>query len=270
MGYLSPASPCNLSTQVASHMRGLPDLFADLRAGVRYSVGRPHFIVVLGMHRSGTSLLSRTLSLMGASIGLRQDSRLVAPDGEIHWEPSSLIWINDEILARSGGKWDQPPPELRPSRRDLLRCRRFLWEYSGSRVAVFKDPRLCLTYPVWREVLPNHSIVVSIRHPMNVARSLERRDGMPIHHGLELWTHYNQRILECVDQGARVYWFDFDGGRAALQELARELEANLPLSASAEAIEHYDPAVHRFRGAQSLPPNTNRVFQQLSQRASEK
>lgn len=249
-------------------MRAANDLFDDLRAGARYSLARPHFIVVLGMHRSGTSCVSRTLNLMGASIGLRANPRLVAPDGEIHWEPSSLIWINDRILARSDGTWDQPPRELQPTSRDYFRCRRFLWDYSGERMAVFKDPRLCLTYPVWQRVLPKHSVVVSVRHPMNVARSLERRDGMAIDQGLALWTTYNQQILEATDENARVYWFDFDGGRAALEKLAGELQEDLDLMASAEAIEHYDPTAHRFHGSTSLPSETDRIFRELMRRAS--
>ena len=249
-------------------MRSPLVLVGDLRAGVRYSLARPHFIVILGMHRSGTSCVSRTLNLMGATIRLRDAPELVAPDGEIHWEPSSLIWINDEILARSQGTWDRPPERVQPTTRDYLRCRRFLWDYSGEQTAIFKDPRLCLTYPVWREVLPEHSVVVSIRHPMNVARSLQRRDGMEIDRGLALWTTYNQRILEVIGRGPSTYWFDFDGGRTELERLAGELERDLPLQVSAEAIEHYDPSAHRFHGATSLPPDTEQVFQELLARAS--
>ena len=249
-------------------MRSLSRWVGDLRACVSYSVAPPHFIVILGMHRSGTSCVSRTLSLMGASIGLKEEPALVAPDGEIHWEPSSLIWVNDEILARSDGSWNSPPDRVSPTKWDLLRCRRFLWDYHGSGIAVFKDPRLCLTYGAWRQVLPDHSVVVSIRHPMNVARSLERRDGLELSRGLALWTNYNRRILEDVDAGPHTYWFDFDGGRSSLEKLARELQQDLGLEASEKAIEHYDPSAHRFHGTTSLPEETQIIYDQLIARAT--
>ena len=67
-------------------------------------------ICTLGMHRSGTSLVARLLSLLGVHLG--PDERVLTagednPKG--YWEHRSFVDLNDEILARFGGRWDQAP-----------------------------------------------------------------------------------------------------------------------------------------------------------------
>jgi len=132
----------------------------DVRHAVWYAATPPpHFLVVLGMHRSGTSLVAGLLRQMGAHIGPVEAEQKLLQSDEVHWEGSSLTWINDEILRASGGRWDAPPPSVVGSAMDILRARRFLWEFAGATIASVKDPRMCLTYPVWRRVLPPHSII---------------------------------------------------------------------------------------------------------------
>ena len=67
-------------------------------------------ICTLGMHRSGTSLVSRLLNLLGVHLGPAQ---AIANQGQDnlkgYWEHLPLSQLNDEILAQFGGRWDAPP-----------------------------------------------------------------------------------------------------------------------------------------------------------------
>ena len=68
-------------------------------------------ICTLGMHRSGTSVVSRILNLLGVHLGMHESvSGIRAPDNpKGYWEHNPLALLNDEILARFGGQWDEPP-----------------------------------------------------------------------------------------------------------------------------------------------------------------
>jgi hypothetical protein len=185
---------------------------------------------------------------------------------EFHFESPALVWINEEILERSGGSWDRPPERLRPSRWDYWRCRRFLWDFSGNRIASFKDPRTILTYSMWRELLPDHSVIACLRHPMNVAESLRTRDGWPIARGLDLWMTYNLKLLGHVRRAPRVYWLDFDSGREGLEALVGRIRADFQLPRCEAALEHYNPIDHHHRldDRKALPPPVDRIYQELN------
>ena len=64
-------------------------------------------LFVLGMHRSGTSALTRVLNLLGMHLG---DQLLGAREGNAagHWEPIPVIELNERLLAALGRTWDDP------------------------------------------------------------------------------------------------------------------------------------------------------------------
>ena len=116
----------------------------------------PVAIFVLGMHRSGTSALTRVLSLLGVSL-----PRHVLPPGPGneagHWEPEPAGALNDQVLAAAGASLDglTGPPKawfattaaeafVAPMQA-LIRD-----EFPGASFFVFKDPRSALVFPLWR------------------------------------------------------------------------------------------------------------------------
>lgn len=154
-------------------------------------------IVVLGMHRSGTSAVSRIVNLLGASLGPREDLLTEFDNPAGHWESMKLNRCNDRILGAFGRSWDFPPWlragwEFSPKATQLLPD---LAETFGSVYAsapwVWKDPRTCLTLPLWRRVLePDARVVLVLRDPDAVVASIRRRDGIPSLYGAGLWHHY--------------------------------------------------------------------------------
>ena len=159
-------------------------------------------VVVLGMHRSGTSAISRVLNLMGvyfggegASIGRNEEN----PKG--FWERRDVRFLNDTILFGADCDWDHV------SNLDLQKIPdNLIAEYSSSAADIVlnldahrpwfvKEPRLCVLFPIWRRVLETPVCVHIHRNPLDTATSLNVRNDIPIDVGLALWEFYNSCVL---------------------------------------------------------------------------
>jgi hypothetical protein len=157
-------------------------------------------IVVLGMHRSGTSALTRIVNILGAALP-RHVMRAADNNQTGHWEPSKLVAFHDEVLAELDSAWhDWMPLDL-----TRLTARRHMEikakiakiigdEYGGGSPIVVKDPRICRFAPLFLEAVTDAGItpacVLIFRNPIEVVQSLARRDGMqPGHAGL-LWLRH--------------------------------------------------------------------------------
>src|SRR5689334_24554693 len=157
-------------------------------------------LLVLGMHRSGTSACTRLLNLCGGQL----PADLLPPNAANvtgYWEPTSIVALHDALLADAGSAWDDPtefPASWLASPGgqgyverlvDILRS-----QVSGGPLMVVKDPRACRLVPLWRQALAcvqrEPVMLLVVRHPLEVAASLERRDGMPVSQALLLWLEH--------------------------------------------------------------------------------
>src|SRR4030042_1062612 len=159
------------------------------------------------MHRSGTSMLTRCLSLMGLSLG--PEHLLMPPQPEQpsgYWELEPLTTENDRLLAVLGGAWDKPPllaPEWPDQFDAFTGAMKLRHLFPAQESWVWKDPRNCLLLPYWRRGLAGlrlRPVAVFIhRHPLDVIASLRRtRDIEPVL-ARQLWTHYNQSALGAME-----------------------------------------------------------------------
>jgi hypothetical protein len=173
------------------------------------------WVLVVGMHRSGTS--AATGVLHGLGLSLPADLMLDRDDNEAHNESVSLTDANDNFLGLLGGSWDAPP-DLPPDWehgtdfRGLMAvaARVAATAFPRPGVAVWKDPRNCLLLPYWAQVIaPIAGVVLPWRAPLAVARSLATRDGIPIEQGLDLWCRYNEAAL-ANSQGHDVLVLNYD------------------------------------------------------------
>jgi hypothetical protein len=149
--------------------------------------------------------------------------------------------INDLILRRSGGSWDAPPKELYFDKLLQWKMKRFLGRLHRDGTAVWKDPRTTLTFPLWKPLLKSYRILATFRHPMSVARSLKRRDGVEIEKGIELWRSYNERLLEICANESDVAWIDFDLEPQQYVGVLDRFVAESGLNANREAMGFYRP-----------------------------
>jgi hypothetical protein len=159
--------------------------------------GKQKVIVVLGMHRSGTSTVARGLQALGVDLG---DNLLPQqPDNPRgFWEDAGLLAINEELLASCGLVWHSfgavdarhwNSPGL-----DALRLRAINYvrrNFNLSPVWGFKDPRTARVLPFWQSVFKHlglrDSYVITVRNPISVARSLETRNQFSADKSYLLW-----------------------------------------------------------------------------------
>ncbi len=151
-------------------------------------------IIVLGMHRSGTSAVVRLLNLMGAYLGPPGSIKGANPENpKGFWENEDLVELNKGVLAAQRCLWDRlgefDRTRLGDERLATLRRRAldFLIDLDRSRPWAVKDPRMCLLMPFWRPMLEVPVCVVVNRNPVEVAGSLRARNGMPVPVGVALW-----------------------------------------------------------------------------------
>lgn len=154
----------------------------------RAPAGHRTCIVVLGMHRSGTSALTRVLNLLGAALPRHvMGASLSNPTG--HWEPDKLVGYHEALLAELYSAWDDwrslDLSRLTVQRRGVIRTRLaeiLKDEYGDASLVVVKDPRICRFAPLFLEAVTEAGLtaecVLAVRNPLEVAQSLERRDGM--------------------------------------------------------------------------------------------
>jgi hypothetical protein len=158
-------------------------------------------LLVLGMHRSGTSLLVRTLEGLGLWAGDEHEFNPPTqhdPDG--HREHRDVVELNEAALRWIDRRWDRAtdidwtrlPADRRADVLGAINAVTAKLDEQPDWVA--KDPRLCLTLPLWREIVEPACIVVH-RDPVEVARSLQARDGLTIADGIALWELYNRHAI---------------------------------------------------------------------------
>lgn len=185
-------------------------------------------LVVLGMHRSGTSFLVRALNLAGLWLG--SEDHLYTVEGRAgignpkgNYENTASVSINDAILANSGGAWYNPPRNLVVTPGDLSNMQQLAESLEKDMPQGFirwgwKDPRTVLTLDAWTKALNrNISLVATFRHPRAVAESLHSRDGLPLEFGYALWAFYNQCLLKHLSQHPAIL-IRFDVEKAMLIE----------------------------------------------------
>lgn len=162
-------------------------------------------LLVTGMHRSGTSMLTRVINLLGISIS----DELVEPGADNvtgFWEDKKIVDIDEKILQSVGSHhldasflptdWYHQAVVriLAKSISDLMTA-----ELSkADHMWMLKDPRIARLLPVYNEILSSLNVkskmVIALRHPMEVAQSLLKRNGIPLEIGMRLWLQYH---LEC-------------------------------------------------------------------------
>jgi hypothetical protein len=168
-------------------------------------------VVVLGMHRSGTSAVAGLLHNAGLKVGAADDL-IEANEGNPkgHYELRPMMELNDTILKQWGGAWDNPPafPDNWQNSElalDQIASIRALIAENQLHDWVIKDPRITVLLPLWSAALGDDAAYVAMyRHPREVALSLEVRDSMPIAVGMSLWWEYNYAMIHHLD-GYRTY-----------------------------------------------------------------
>ena len=159
----------------------------------------PPCVIVLGMHRSGTSLLAGSLEAAGLYLGNVVNA---APHNlKGNKENEAIRNLNDALLAKHGTAWNAPPNSQLPwDPSDRARARTLIQPYlDNGRPWGFKDPRTVWTVEGWMQALPTPRLIGVFRHPSLVVRSLVARGGalsVSEAEATDLWCAYNRELVD--------------------------------------------------------------------------
>jgi hypothetical protein len=212
-------------------------------------------VAVAGMHRTGTSMVAKALRLAGLYLGEDEDLVEAAPDNpEGFYEHAGIVTCNDDLLEVTGGAWDHPPP-CPPLAADDPRvvevadkARKTIAPLAVTGTWGWKDPRTSLTARFWLDLVPDLRVVVCVRHPLEVALSLKRRNRSSYAHGLALWHSYYHALLDTVPEDRRIvthYDAHLNNGGDELERLLRF--AHLDPAAAGTALSAANPQLRHHR-----------------------
>ena len=206
--------PVEILRAVASSLRATPaPVAAQPAAGGGDAKTSPPAgriaLVVLGVYRSGTSALARVLNLCGAMLPERLMAARLGLNPKGFWETEAVSDLNARLLHQLGGDWDRINfrlPDSGPLVDEVLAESRELLagEYASAPFILIKDPRMCALAPLWHRALEHAgyqpAYVVSVRNPLEIARSLEGPERS-VAQSLALWLAYMERLEPFVEGG---------------------------------------------------------------------
>jgi len=173
-------------------------------------------VLVLGMHRSGTSAVTRAINLLGVPL-CRPDDLFESDGNNVsgYWESRTMMQFNNELLTGLGSSWRCPPRRIDVGSRRLVSAAKVGRErMAASHPTVqwaWKDPRNCALVPFWRTALPMPLVAVTVlRHPLEIATSLaSQRERFSRPEALALWERNLRLVLrDCAGMAMLVTCFD--------------------------------------------------------------
>lgn len=220
-------------------------------------------VIVLGMHRSGTSCLTGSLQQAGLSLGEHSTWNPFNQKG--NRENTEITALHDAVLQANGGSWDNPPTTTHWSPAHRQQAATILANHAQDAIWGFKDPRTLLTLQGWLDLGIAPAFIGIFRSPWAVAHSLAQRspDQMSVARGLELWYDYNARLLAL--HNARPFpllCFDWEESvlHAALSRALPPLGLNLP---ALRDWFYTAELVHQSGSRRWLPWKVGRLYKKL-------
>jgi len=203
-------------------------------------------LIVIGMHRSGTSATTGALQCLGVQLGKKLYAGHAGINAKGYFEHSGIADTNEEALLALGSGWDDVLLKedgwwnagcLNPYAK---RVRQYIHrDFSNSQLWAVKDPRVCRLLPWWLDMLSAEQVspyfLFVVRSPADVFRSLERRDGFSREKAYLLWTlHYLEAERSSRNRPRAFMDFDrfLEQPQVEFERVERELGLSFPASPS--------------------------------------
>jgi len=248
-------------------------------------------ILVLGPHRSGTSALTRVLNLLGVDLG----SEMLPPkfdNQQGYWEHRAVFELHERLLSRAGSAWHdyRPMPSGWQELEDVEAIRHELvallkQEFQGKPLWGVKDPRACRLVPLWLDTLEELGadlrFVIVVRNPLEVVRSLERRNQFS--HAKCVLLCLSDMLAAVVDTEGRPrafvsYYRLLEDWRQVMDKVADQLGIDWPEAPATRAAEvdaflvpserHHRCDLDQLRSDPGFPPWAVELYEAL-ERASQ-
>lgn len=182
-------------------------------------------LIVLGMHRSMTSLIAKGIADNKVYVG----DTLMPPNGgnpNGYWEDVDFVRMNNNLLGLAGGSWKEPPSEdsiisLKEKYGSMIKRLiekkekrvKDIFFRENERIWGWKDPRTVLTIRLYLPYLTNPHFIFCIRNPLDVAKSLKKTEKIPIKEGVNLWREYNNRMIDFISD----HYIDLSTSRVTIK-----------------------------------------------------
>ncbi|MFM9847871.1 MAG: hypothetical protein ACKVP3_12010 [Hyphomicrobiaceae bacterium] len=248
--------------------------------------GRRICLLVLGMHRSGTSAVARVASLLGADL----PKVVMGPNRgneRGHWEPERLVACHDRLLEKLGSRWNdwrsldaaerstRALADFKPELSDLIDA-----DYPHSGLFVLKEPRLCRLVPFYAELLREKGIepryLLVIRNPLAVIHSLSDRDGILPGRVALLWLRHAldaEHATRAASRAVVSYEQVLLDWRPAMQRVGARLSLRWPRSLDAAAaditafltseMQHFAPSRRELAARDDVPVWVRQAYRAL-------
>ena len=222
-------------------------------------------LIILGMHRSGTSMLAGSLRQTGLSLG---NINTKAPHNKKgNMEHPAIMHMQEDLLISNGGSWDNPPNEINWKKLHLSVRDLFISSFKEESVWGFKDPRTLFTIEGWLKVIPNAEFVGIFRDPSSVVHSLQKRNDFTIEKSLGLWQIYNKRLLQLHN----IYNFplvEFHQNTSLLTNKLNELIQFLNLPSRQSKLSFFKETLRSNEPMHfTIPDEINNLYTELKNRA---
>ena len=202
-------------------------------------------VVVLGMHRSGTSVITKALECVGVELGNNLMEAAIGDNDLGFFEDLEIVDFNDQLLAECNKNWYSSEIIQNYDVENLIRrgyliravemMRRKL---NNKKCFGYKDPRTAKLLPFWSKVYEAANFdtyfILALRNPLNVIRSLQQRDGIECEHAYYLWADYITSSLAFL-KNKKFIAIDYDNllndPRKVISQISEFLDMQLNLSA---------------------------------------
>lgn len=200
-------------------------------------------IIVLGMHRSGTSAITGVLNQLGVPLGKNLFPAQKGVNDKGFWENGTIVELDDELLLSVGSCWDDwlELEEGWDKSASALRCKTKIAkairkDFSKTPLWAVKDPRMCRLLPLWKDVLAEANTdpfyLLMVRHPSQVVKSLVKRDGFSMEKSILLWLGHNLDAERLTRSDQRmVIFFDqlLTETMSVIDELKTGIQTDFPV-----------------------------------------
>jgi len=232
------------------------------------------FLIIIGMHRSGTSFLTRSFNLRGVYLGkleslLSHEWQGTPENLKGHWENLKLLELSEKTLSLNKGTWDNIPNEIVINDEIGKEIRKVVQELSSypTLMTGFKDPRIVLCYESWKKFLPTKILAIGIfRHPSEVAESLKVRNGFSLEKSLKLWEIYNKKMLEILEKN-NGFLLNFNWTKEKILQEIDLICDKLKLPKISLDDWYSNKLIHHNLENSDLPDNIIALYEKLNERA---
>ena len=218
-------------------------------------------IVILGMHRSGTSALCDLLSRCGASLSSNLLGGVRGINDRGFFEDKTIVDLNQKIFSQLGRDWydltliEKSELTQLPAALSKLALEYLQSEYAHYALSVIKDPRFCLLLPFWEPVFLKAGIqlhfVFVYRSIGAIASSLQKRDGFSPEVSTVLWLNYMLSAFKQIHERpvVKVAYQDLlENPEKVVEKVSQAFD--LRLTAEAGSLSAIDPQQQHFKDAE--------------------